>query len=114
MAQYAGAIDQGTTSTRFMIFDHGGHVVSIAQKEHEQIYPKPGWVEHDPVEVWSRTEEVVAEALKAAGIGKDELVGASASPTSARRPSSGTATRVSRSTTRSSGRTRAPTASATS
>jgi glycerol kinase len=73
VATYAGAIDQGTTSTRFMIFDHGGHVVSIAQKEHEQIYPKPGWVEHDPAEVWARTEEVVGEALKSAGITKDEL-----------------------------------------
>jgi glycerol kinase len=73
VATYAGAIDQGTTSTRFMIFDHGGHVVSIAQKEHEQIYPKPGWVEHDPAEVWKRTEEVVGEALKSAGISKDEL-----------------------------------------
>ena len=73
MAQYAGAIDQGTTSTRFMIFDHGGNVVAISQKEHEQIYPKPGWVEHDPAEVWTRTEEVVAGALKEAGIGKDEL-----------------------------------------
>ncbi len=73
MAKYAGAIDQGTTSTRFMIFDHGGKVVSIAQKEHEQIFPKPGWVEHDPAEVWSRTEEVVGEALASAGIGKDDL-----------------------------------------
>jgi glycerol kinase len=73
VAKYAGAIDQGTTSTRFMIFDHGGKVVSIAQKEHEQIFPKPGWVEHDPAEVWSRTEEVVAEALASAGIGKDDL-----------------------------------------
>ncbi len=73
MAQYVGAIDQGTTSTRFMIFDHGGKVVSIAQKEHEQIYPKPGWVEHDPAEVWSRTEEVIGESLASAGIGKDDL-----------------------------------------
>ncbi len=73
MATYAGAIDQGTTSTRFMIFDHGGHVVSIAQKEHEQIYPKPGWVEHDPAEVWARTQDVVGEAIKSAGITKDEL-----------------------------------------
>ena len=73
MAKYAGAIDQGTTSTRFMIFDHGGKVVAIAQKEHEQIFPKPGWVEHDPAEVWSRTEEVVGEALASAGIGKDDL-----------------------------------------
>ncbi len=71
--QYAGAIDQGTTSTRFMVFDHGGRVVSIAQKEHEQIFPKPGWVEHDPAEIWSRTEEVVGEALASAGIAKDEL-----------------------------------------
>src|SRR6266566_1873919 len=51
MAQYVGALDQGTTSTRFMIFDHSGQVVAIHQKEHEQIYPKPGWVEHDPAEI---------------------------------------------------------------
>ena len=49
MAEYAGALDQGTTSTRFMIFDHSGKVVGIDQKEHEQIYPKPGLVEHDPM-----------------------------------------------------------------
>ena len=60
MADYAGAIDQGTTSTRFMVFDHGGNVKGIAQKEHEQIFPKPGWVEHDPMEIWSRTQEVIA------------------------------------------------------
>ncbi len=52
MAQYVGALDQGTTSTRFMIFDHSGQVVGIDQKEHEQIFPKPGWVEHDPLEIW--------------------------------------------------------------
>ena len=75
MAQYAGAIDQGTTSSRFMIFDKGGTVVSIAQKEHEQIYPKPGWVEHDPAEVWARTSEVVAESIASAGIDKGELSG---------------------------------------
>ena len=75
MAEYAGAIDQGTTSTRFMIFDKGGNVVSISQKEHEQIYPKPGWVEHDPAEVWARTSEVVAESLKSAGIDKGDLSG---------------------------------------
>ena len=73
MAKYVGAIDQGTTSTRFMIFDHGGKVAGISQKEHEQIYPKPGWVEHDPAEVWSRTEEVIGEALKSTGITKDDL-----------------------------------------
>jgi glycerol kinase len=63
MAQYAAAIDQGTTSTRFMVFDHGGQVVAIDQKEHEQIYPKPGWVEHDPLEIWERTQEVVRAGL---------------------------------------------------
>lgn len=64
MAKYVGAIDQGTTSTRFMIFDHSGKVVGVVQKEHEQIYPKPGWVEHNPMEIWDRTKEVVTEALK--------------------------------------------------
>jgi glycerol kinase len=59
MAEYAAAIDQGTTSTRFMVFDHGGQVVSVDQKEHEQIYPKPGWVEHDATEIWERTQEMV-------------------------------------------------------
>jgi glycerol kinase len=63
MAQYAAAVDQGTTSTRFMIFDHGGQVVSVDQKEHEQIYPKPGWVEHDAMEIWQRTQEVIRAGL---------------------------------------------------
>src|ERR671924_652847 len=63
MAQYAAAIDQGTTSTRFMVFDHGGQVVSVDQKEHEQIYPKPGWVEHDALEIWARTQEMIRAGL---------------------------------------------------
>src|SRR3970040_1608789 len=63
MAKYSAAIDQGTTSTRFMIFDHGGKVVAVDQKEHEQIYPKPGWVEQDPMEIWGSTQAVVAGAL---------------------------------------------------
>ena len=63
MAQYAAAVDQGTTSTRFMVFDHGGQVVSVDQKEHEQIYPRRGWVEHDPMEIWQRTQEVVRAGL---------------------------------------------------
>jgi len=63
MAQYAAAVDQGTTSTRFMVFDHGGQVVSVDQKEHEQIYPKPGWVEHDAMEIWQRTQEVIRAGL---------------------------------------------------
>ncbi len=63
MAEYAAAVDQGTTSTRFMVFDHSGQVVSVDQKEHEQIYPKPGWVEHDPMEIWQRTQEVIRAGL---------------------------------------------------
>lgn len=61
---YIGAIDQGTTSTRFIIFDRSGRIVSVAQREHEQIYPRPGWVEHDPEEIWRRTQEVIAEAMQ--------------------------------------------------
>jgi len=64
MAKYAVAIDQGTTSTRFMIFDHKGAVVGVDQKEHEQIYPKPGWVEHDPLEIWQATQAVIKGALQ--------------------------------------------------
>ncbi|HWK25744.1 MAG TPA: glycerol kinase GlpK [Solirubrobacter sp.] len=75
MAKYAAAIDQGTTSTRCMVFDHGGSVVSVAQKEHEQIYPKPGWVEHDANEVWARTQEVIDEAVAAAGAGPGDISG---------------------------------------
>jgi glycerol kinase len=73
MAQYAGALDQGTTSTRFMIFDHAGKVVGVDQKEHEQIYPKPGWVEHDPLEIWQRCEEVIKGALKKTGAKASDL-----------------------------------------
>ncbi len=75
MAKYAAAIDQGTTSTRCMVFDHGGNVVSVAQKEHEQIYPKPGWVEHDVTEIWARTQEVVDEAMESAGASADDVAG---------------------------------------
>jgi glycerol kinase len=63
-----GAIDQGTTSTRFIIFDATGRIVSVSQKEHEQIYPKPGWVEHDPEEIWRRIHEVMTEAMQQRGI----------------------------------------------
>ena len=68
MAKYVAAVDQGTTSTRCMIFDHAGGVVSIHQMEHEQIYPKPGWVEHDAMEIWARTQDVIKEALKKANV----------------------------------------------
>ena len=64
MPQYIGAIDQGTTSTRFIVFDHTGRVVTVSQKEHEQIYPQPGWVEHDPSEIWRRTGDVIAAAME--------------------------------------------------
>src|SRR5512143_654848 len=74
MAKYVGAVDQGTTSTRFMIFDHSGGVVGVHQMEHEQIYPKPGWVEHDPMEIWARTQDVIRAAMDAANLTADDLV----------------------------------------
>jgi glycerol kinase len=73
MADYVGAIDQGTTSTRFMIFDHAGKVVGVDQREHEQIYPKPGWVEHDPKEIMTRTNQVIDAALEKANIRASDL-----------------------------------------
>jgi len=74
MTQYVAAIDQGTTSTRCMIFDHSGRVVSVDQKEHEQIFPKAGWVEHDPEEVWSNTRQVAAGALAKADLTTSDVV----------------------------------------
>jgi glycerol kinase len=65
---YVGAIDQGTTGTRFMIFDHGGQVIASAYEQHEQIYPEPRWVEHDAVEIWEKTKQVVTAALEREGI----------------------------------------------
>jgi glycerol kinase len=70
---YVGAIDQGTTSTRFMVFDKAARVVAVAQKEHEQIFPRPGWVEHDALEIMRRTEEVIAEALEQRGLRASDL-----------------------------------------
>lgn len=74
MAKYAAAIDQGTTSTRFMVFDHEGKVVCYDQKEHEQIYPKPGWVEHNLDEIWQRTQEVMQGALSKGNIDVKDIV----------------------------------------
>ena len=68
MAKYIAALDQGTTSTRFMIFDRAGNIVSSAQHEHQQIYPQPGWVEHNADEIWQRTQQVMAEAMDQAGL----------------------------------------------
>src|SRR5579871_1665797 len=73
MSTYIGAIDQGTTSTRFIVFDRSGRIVSVAQKEHAQIYPQPGWVEHDPLEIWNRTQDVIAEAMQKRGIRPSDL-----------------------------------------
>jgi glycerol kinase len=73
MAKYAAAVDQGTTSTRFMIFDHAGNVVAIDQREHEQIYPKPGWVEHDALQIWQRTQQVIEGALKKGNISPGDI-----------------------------------------
>ena len=73
MARYVGAIDQGTTSTRFLVVDRASRVISAAQKEHAQIYPQPGFVEHDPVEIWANTCGVIAEALQKAGLKAADL-----------------------------------------
>ncbi len=71
--KYVLAVDQGTTSTRAIIFDHAGTVVSVGQKEHEQIFPRAGWVEHDPMEVWTNVREVVATALSKAELNSTNL-----------------------------------------
>ena len=68
MADYVAAVDQGTTSTRCMIFNHHGLPVGMHQMEHKQIYPQAGWVEHDAMEIWDRTQDVIKGALKKAGI----------------------------------------------
>jgi len=73
MPKYVAAIDQGTTSTRFIIFDHAGNIVAMDQKEHRQIYPQPGWVEHDPLEIWERTREVMKTALEKGRISPKDI-----------------------------------------
>jgi glycerol kinase len=73
MADFVGAIDQGTTSTRFMIFDHGGNEVGRHQLDHEQILPRPGWVEHNPTEIWERARAVIETALRQAGLRAADL-----------------------------------------
>jgi glycerol kinase len=70
---YVGAIDQGTTGTRFMVFDHEGQVVANAYEQHEQIYPESGWVEHNPVEIWENTKEVVTRGLENATLDATQL-----------------------------------------
>ena len=73
MADFIGAVDQGTTSTRFMIFDHDGREVGRHQLEHEQILPRAGWVEHNPLEIWERTQTVIGTALTSTGLHARDL-----------------------------------------
>jgi glycerol kinase len=73
MPDFIGALDQGTTSTRFMVFDHGGRPVAAHQLEHQQLLPRAGWVEHDPVEVWARASEVIAVTLERSGLTRADL-----------------------------------------
>ena len=73
MTDYILSIDQGTTSTRSIIFDHAGSIVATGQMEHEQIFPKPGWVEHDPMEIWNNTREVIGQALSKANITRHNI-----------------------------------------
>ncbi len=71
--KYIVAIDQGTTSTRAIVFDHSGSIVSTGQLEHEQIFPRAGWVEHDPMEIWRNTREVIGQALSKADITRHDV-----------------------------------------
>ena len=71
--KYVLAIDQGTTSSRAIVFDHSGQIVATGQKEHEQIFPRAGWVEHNPIEVWNNVRAVVAEALSSASVNHQEI-----------------------------------------
>jgi glycerol kinase len=70
---YIGSIDQGTTSSRFIIFNKGGEIISVGQKEHKQIYPQAGWVEHDPAEIWKNTQEVIGLALGKANLSAKDI-----------------------------------------
>src|SRR5688500_13184059 len=74
MGKYVGAIDQGTTSSRFIVFDEGGEAIAVAQKEHQQIYPAPGQVEHSPLEIAHNVDEVIAGALASAELTASALV----------------------------------------
>ncbi len=74
MADFVGAVDQGTTSTRFMVFDHDGNEVGKHQLEHKQILPRAGWVEHNPIEIWERTQTVIGSALTQLRLQASDLV----------------------------------------
>ena len=72
--RYLAAIDQGTASSRCLIFDRSSRLVSVAQKEHRHVYPRPGWVEHDPEEIWANVQEVVGDALDKAQLDASDVV----------------------------------------
>jgi len=73
MTKYVGALDLGTTSNRFIIFDHRGEIIGLDQKEHEQIFPKPGWVEHDPMEILKNTQDVIRGAMEKSGVAGGDI-----------------------------------------
>ena len=97
MGKYVIALDQGTTSSRCILFDKEGNICSVAQKEFTQIYPQPGWVEHDPMEIWSSQLAVAMEAMGKIGAHYSDIA-PSALQTRGRQPLSGTRTRESRCT----------------
>mgnify|MGYP001427962205 CR=1 FL=1 len=74
MSRYILAFDQGTTSSRSIVFDENGHIISVAQKEFTQHYPHPGWVEHDPDEIWQSQMETAKDAIRKAGISPSEIL----------------------------------------
>ncbi len=73
--RYVGSLDQGTTSTRFILFDHDGAIAASHQIEHKQIFPQPGWVEHDALEIWERCKTVIAAAMEQVGATADDISG---------------------------------------
>ena len=103
METYIAALDQGTTTSRAILFNSRGEIVSKAQYPFRQIFPQPGWVEHDPMEIWATTVRALSEAVDAAHIDPKAIAGVAASPTSGRRRSCGTAGQDSRCITLSCG-----------
>lgn len=71
--KYIVALDQGTTSSRAVVMDHDANIISVSQREFEQIYPKPGWVEHDPMEIWATQSSTLVEVLAKADISSDQI-----------------------------------------
>ena len=111
--KYIVALDQGTTSSRAVVMDHDANIVSVSQREFEQIYPRPGWVEHDPMEIWASQSSTLVEVLAKADISSDEIA-AMVSLTSVKRRLSGNVKPVSLFTTPSSGSAAVPLRSASS